>query len=220
MSLPVYFVCQAPQPPPGRIALCGWHCAPDGTLRGPEVPGRADALVFDDRAPLPDSPDTLTDALLQAAGCIGAEVIVLDFERSVSPCACRLAEALAARHRTAAPVRFCTGACEPIRCYSPAAQTFPEFLSTAGGWIELRPVRETVRYDIGGALPSGDGQDFFSELLQCRYRARQTADGLLIELFDSPESFRARTQRLSDSFTAALALQWELTASGYPNDSK
>ena len=129
-------------------------------------------------------------------------------------------EALAARHRTAAPVRFCTGACEPIRCYSPAAQTFPEFLSTAGGWIELRPVRETVRYDIGGALPSGDGQDFFSELLQCRYRARQTADGLLIELFDSPESFRARTQRLSDSFTAALALQWELTALGYPNDSK
>ena len=197
MSLPVYFVCQAPQPPPGRIALCGWHCAPDGTLRGPEIPGRADALVFDDRAPLPDIPDTLTDALLQAAG--------------------RFAGALSQKHRTAAPLPFCTGRCEPIVCYQPSGQTFSEFLDMLDRrpcWAELRPVDETVSYSVDDP-PSGTGE-FFSEALQCHYRAEAAENALTLQLFDTPESFSRRFSLLAPRLTAAVGLLNELQAIGFP----
>ena len=219
MSLPVYFVSQGQAAPEnGKYAAPGWHCAPDGTLIAPEIHRRADALVFDDRIPLPDRIDDLTDALLRAAERLWAAVIVLDFERPTSPGACRFAQCLSARYRTAAPVRFCAGSCEPIFCYAPSAQTFPDFSGHARGWLELRPVQETIRYAADGPLPPGDGTAQFSELLQCRYRARAGESALVLELFDTPETFRARFELLKDRFTAAIGLWNELNAFDLTNE--
>ena len=214
MSLPVYFLSRAQRTVPGRLAACGWHCAPDGTLAEPEGFSNAPALVFDDRAPLPDSPEPLAASLLRAADRLGAEAIILDFERTPDGRAQTLTRLLSARCRTAAPDRIAEPPCEPIFCFCPAAQTFPEFLENARGWIELRPVRETVRYALDGPMQPAGGTDRFSEQLQCRYRARTEENDLVLELFDTPETFRARFALLKDRFTAAVALINELTAFG------
>ena len=217
MSLPVYFVSQRQIPPKnGKYAAAGWHCAADGTLAAPENLYPADALVFDDRLALPDPPDALAESLLAQAGRIGAEVIVLDFERPVCPAACRFAVLLSKKLRTAAPARFCTDACEPILCYEPSKQTFAEFLAGARGWIELRPIRETVRYCVDAAEPR-EGGEHFSTLLRCRYRACSTRSELLLELFDTPETFRARFDLVKSRFSAAIGLQSELDALDFPH---
>ena len=213
MTLPVYFVSLR-QTHPGHFASCGWHCAPVGTLAVPEGIDAADALVFDDRVPLPDSQGALTASLLSEASRIGAGVIVLDFERPVTTAARAFAAALSGKHRTAAPERFCAGGCEPIFCYSPSMQTFAEFLNGAHGWIELRPIRETVQYPMELPAPSCEGPDFFSELLQCRYRAKQGADGLTLELFDTPETFLGRARQLGGRFQNAVGLRTELVSFG------
>ena len=211
MTLPLFFLCWPDTDVPGRRAASGWRCTPEGTLRGQEWTGRADALVFDDSSPLPDRPDRLTDNLLRQAEAMGAGVIVLDFERPVSEEALALSQALAARFRTAAPLPFCAGGCEPIVCYRPAQQTFTEFLSALPDrpcWAELRPVDETVRYAVEDP-PAGDGS-FFSKALQCHYRAMADRDALVLRLFDTPESFSRRFALLEPHLTAAIGLPSEL----------
>ena len=214
MSLPVYFLSRAQRTVPGRLAACGWHCAPDGTLAEPEGFSYAPALVFDDRAPLPDRPESLAASLLRAADRLGAETVILDFERPPDGRARMLTRFLSARCRTAAPAPLAEPPCEPIFCFCPVAQTFPEFLENARGWIELRPVRETLRYTLDGPLQPAEGTDRFSALLQCRYRARAEENDLVLELFDTPKTFRARFELLKDRFTAAAGLYSELEAYG------
>ena len=218
MVLPVYFVSLR-QTFPGRFASGGWHCAADGTLAAPPGIEAADALVFDDRIALPDSRDDLIASLLREAQRIGAGVIVLDFERPPSPAARAFAAALGARLRTAAPAPFCGEHCEPIFSYDPSVNTFSEFLECARGWVELRPVRETVRYPLDITAAPCEGPDCFSEALQCRYRAKQDTAGLTLELFDTPETFLARAQLLGGCFHDAIGLQAELFAFGLTADS-
>ena len=216
MTLPLFFLCGPDTDVPGRRAASGWRCTPEGTLRGQEWTGRADALVFDDSSPLPDRPDRLTDNLLRQAEAMGAVVIVLDFERPVSEEALALSQALAARFRTAAPLPFCAGGCEPIVCYRPAHQTFTEFLSALPAspcWAELRPVDETVRFAVEDPPPGEDS--FFSEALQCHYRAVAEQDALVLHLFDTPESFSRRFALLEPHLTAAIGLPNELRAMGF-----
>ena len=102
----------------------------------------------------------------------------------------------------------------PEDTFCPAAQTFPEFLENARGWIELRPVRETLRYALDGPLQPAEGTDRFSALLQCLYLARAEENDLVLELFDTPETFRARFELLKNRFTAAAGLYSELEAYG------
>ena len=213
MTLPLFFLCGPDADVPGRRAVCGWRCTPEGELRGPERTGRADALVFDDSVPLPDRPDALAEGLLRQAEAVGAGVIVLDFERPVSAGAQALARALAARFRTAAPLPFCVDGCEPIVCFQATKQTFSDFLSSLPPkpcWAELRPVDETVRYPAEDP-PAGEGT-FFSEALQCHYRAGAEDDALVLHLFDSPESFSQRLSRMEPYLTAAIGLSDELQA--------
>ncbi len=215
MSLPVYFVSpERMAGTKGRFAACGWHCTPDGALAAPAQHASADALVFDDRVPLPSEPDGLIAPILDEAKRLGAAAIVLDFERPPSPAARALAQALAEDFPTAAPEACCAGRCTPIACYCPSRQTFPEFLARARGWIELRPIRETVRYPLEPPAEIRAGQAYFSELLQCSYRAEQRADGLVLELFDTPESFRGRFALIKDRFIAAIGVRRELEAFG------
>ncbi len=215
MFLPVYFVRHAGEsPPPGRFAACGWHCLPDGTLFSPPDPGKARALVFDDRTPIPAQHSTLTASLLHAAERLGAEVIILDFERPESTCACEFARMLAEGFPTAAPDRFCSGACTPIFCYNPEKQTFARFLLASRGWIELRPIDQTLRYDSAGPGMSRQGQAYFSKQLECMYQASAGEDGLVLRLFDTPETFQARLGRLQGRFSAAVGLCEELRTFG------
>ena len=215
MSLPLYFV-QDPARGVGRVAGCGWYCAPDGTLRSPQA-DRADALVLDDRNPLPGDFDGLIASLLAQAEAVQCEVILLDFERPPSEAARRFAGALSQKHRTAAPLPFCTGRCEPIVCYQPSGQTFSEFLDMLDRrpcWAELRPVDETVSYPVDDP-PAGAGE-FFSEALQCHYRAEAAENALTLRLFDTPESFSRRFSLLAPRLTAAVGLLNELQAIGFP----
>ncbi len=114
MSLPVYFVSPGQTAPArGKLAACGWHCAPDGRLQAPESAAQAEALVFDDRNPLSEA-DSLPDELIAAAQAISAQVIVLDFERQPSPAALAHPRHLNGRVTTAAPLPFCTRTFIPI----------------------------------------------------------------------------------------------------------
>ena len=213
MTLPLFFLCGPEADVPGRRAVFGWRCTPEGTLRGPERTGQAGALVFDDSAPLPDRPERLADGLLRQAEAMGAGVIVLDFERLVSEGAIALVRVLAARFRTAAPLPFCVDGCEPIVCYRASQQTFSEFLSSLPPkpcWAELRPVEETVRYPAEDP-PVGEGT-FFSEALQCHYRAGAEDGALVLRFFDTPESFSHRFSLMEPYLTAAIALPNELQA--------
>ena len=212
MSLPIYFVQDPALPSAGRVAGCGWCCAPDGSLYCPEA-GQTDALVFDDREPLPEGFDGLLSSLLSRAEAVRCEVILLDFERPPSDAAKRFAAALSQLHRTAAPLPFCAGGCEPIVCYQPSKQTFPEFLALLRQrpcWAELRPVEETVCYPAEHP-PDGAG-DFFSDILQCHYRAERSEDSLVLHLFDTPESFSRRFSRIAPYLLAAVGLPEELRA--------
>jgi hypothetical protein len=213
MTLPLFFLCGPEADVPGCRAVCGWRCTPEGALRGPERTGRSDALVFDDSAPLPDRPDRLAEGLLRQAEAMGAGVIVLDFERPVSAGAIALARALAARSRTAAPLPFYVDNCEPIVCYRASQQTFSEFLSSLPPkpcWAELLPVDETIRYPAEDP-PMEDGT-FFSEALQCHYRAWAEDGALVLRFFDTPESFSHRFSLMEPYLTAAIALPNELQA--------
>ena len=213
MTLPLFLLCAPDADVPGRRAACGWRCTPDGALRGPERTGRAGALVFDDSAPLPDRPDVLAEGLLRQAEAMGAGVIVLDFERPVSNGGQALVRALASRYRIAAPLPFCVDGCEPIVCYQAMKQTFDEFLSALPPkpcWTELRPVDGTVRYAAENP-PAGEGA-FFSEVLQCHYRAGAEDGALVLRLFDTPESFSRRFSRMEPYLTAAIGLPDELQA--------
>ena len=213
MTLPLFFLCGPETDVPGRRAVCGWRCTPEGILLGPERTGQAGALVFDDSAPLPDRPERLADGLLRQAEAMGAGVIVLDFERPVSEGAITLVQALAARFRTAAPLPFCVDGCEPIVCYQANKQTFSEFLSALPPkpcWAELRPVEVTVRYPAEDP-PAGEGV-FFSEAMQCHYRAEVEDSALVLRFFDTPESFSHRFTLMEPYLTAAIALPNELQA--------
>ncbi len=213
MSLPLYFV-QDPAQSVGRVAGCGWYCGPDGTLHGPQA-AHLDALVFDDREPLPRDCDGLLSSLLAQAEAVRCEVIILDFERPVTDAARRFAGALSQSHRTAAPLPFCIGSCEPIVCYRPAKQTFAEFLDLLNRrpcWAELRPVNDTVFYPM--TQPPGGSGEWFSEVLQCHYRAEASEGALTLRLFDTPESFSRRLSRLAPQLTAAVGLLNELQAFG------
>ena len=215
MTLPLFFLCGPDEDVPGRRAVCGWHCTPEGTLQGSSWTGKADALVFDDSAPLPDHPDRLEEGLLRQAEAIGAGVIILDFERPGSDGAQALAKSLSARFRTAAPLPFCVDNCEPIVCYQPIKQTFDEFLSALPPkpcWAELRPVEETVRYPAEDP-PPGEGT-FFSETLQCHYRAGAEDNALVLRLFDTSESFLQRLSLMEPCLTAAIGLHRELERLG------
>ena len=213
MTLPLFFLCGPEADAPGRRAVCGWRCTPEGALQGPERTDRADALVFDDSTPLPDRPDVLAEGLLRQAEAVGAGVIVLDFERPVSEGAIALVRALAAQLRTAAPLPFCVDSCAPIVCYRASRQTFSDFLSALPPkpcWAELRPVDETIRYPAEQP-PAGEGS-FFSEALQCHYRAGAEDGALVLRLFDTPESFSHRFSLMEPFLTAAIALPNELQA--------
>ena len=210
MSLPLYFVQDPSAPAAGLVAGCGWYCAPDGTLHAPRAQ-QTDALVLDDRNPLPEKFDALLSSLLIQAEALRCEVILLDFERSPSESAVRFAGALSQRYRTAAPLPFCAENCEPVVCYRPSRQTFAEFLDLLVSrpcWAELRPVEETVSYPADDP-PSGTGE-FFSDILQCRYRAAPGENALILRLFDTPESFSRRFTQIEPHLTAAVALPEEL----------
>ena len=217
MTLPLYYL-QDPTSDlsDGLAAGCGWYCGQDGTLRCPQAE-HVEALVLDDRNPLPERYDTLLASLLAEAAAVHCAVIVLDFERPVSDIAMRFAGALSQKHRTAAPLRYCTGNCEPIVCYQPSKQTFSEFLALIQkrpSWAELRPVDETVSYPIGDP-PAGAGE-LFSEILQCHYRAESSENALILRLFDTPESFSRRFSLIAPFLTAAVGLLNELKAIGFP----
>lgn len=221
MSLPVYFVhSHLPEPGPAHFAACGWYCASDGTLHEPEYAGNADALVFDDRFPLPGRAEDLVASLLRCAEARASGRIILDFERPVGDEAMELIRQLSERIQTAAPHRFCTaGGCEPIFCYDPSRQTFADFRAQAGQWLELRPIKQTVHYPAQDAAPDDAQSDsFFSEVLQCHYRAKTGEGELILELFDTPESFLDRTKLLSGRFHTAVGLWNELNAYGIGND--
>ena len=216
MSLPLFFLCAPDADVPGRRAVCGWRCTPEGGLQGPEGPARADALVFDDRNPLPEDFEYLLSSLLAQAEAVRCEVILLDFERPPSDAAKRFAGALAARIRTAAPLPFCDGGGEPIVCFRPSVQTFAEFLDLLRArpcWAELRPVDETVSYPIDD--PPAGTAEFFSETLQCHYRAESAENALTLHLFDTPESFSRRFSLIAPHLTAAVGLPDELRAIGF-----
>lgn len=211
MTLPIYFV-QEPARGIRRVAGCGWYCAPDGTLHSPQAE-QVDALVLDDRNPLPEDFDGLLSSLLAQAEALRCDVILLDFERTTSEAARRFAGTLSQKHRTAAPLPFCAGNCEPIVCYRPVKQTFCEFLALIRQrpcWAELRPVAETVCYPIDGP-PAGTGE-FFSEDLQCHYRADSSEKALTLHLFDTPESFSRRFSLIAPHLSAAVGLLNELQA--------
>ncbi len=220
MSLPVYFVGMSARE--GRFATCGWCANSDGMLQEPSHPDKADALVFDDRNGLPKESHSLAEALLSAAKKLDTDLIVLDFERPPSPAACALVAQLSSRCRVAAPEIFCKGSrAEPILSYHPIRETFAEFLRRIppSSWLELRPVEEEVCYATECALPAQKTSDFFSELLQCHYRPGHSPEGLTLQLFDTPESFRCRVAALASRFCAAIGLQNELAAFGFSQDS-
>lgn len=206
MPLPLYFIPAPGQDEPeGKTAACGWYALPDGQIHTPEVSGKSDALVFDDRGGLPKCwEDVLQEAERYAS------VLVLDFERPVSPEAIQFVAELSARFPTAAPEAFCSGsAAMPISCYRPSKETFAEFLSHLTGWAELRPVEETVVLPLEGAAASPTSPTFFSEALQCCYQATAEENRLLLHLFDTPETFQTRLSRLTPHAKAAIALREE-----------
>ncbi len=207
MPLPLYFI-PAPDSDEleGKIAACGWYSLPDGQVHTPEVAGALDALVFDDRGALPNS----WEAVLREAERWQAEVLVLDFERPVCPAAIAFVQALSRRFPTVAPAAFCReSAAIPLSCYRPAEETFAEFLSHLSGWVELRPVEETVVLPLPGAGEAPASPAFFSEALQCCYHAIEEADRRTLHLFDTPETFQHRFARLAPHAQAAIVLREE-----------
>lgn len=213
MTLPLYYL-QDPSADrsDGLAAGSGWYCEADGTLRCPAA-GHVQALVLDDRNPLPETYGPLLASLLAQAAAVQCEVIVLDFERPVCPSARDFVRALSARFRTAAPLPYCAGGCEPIVCYQPSIQTFEGFLNLLRQrpcWAELRPVEETVSYPVEHP-PAGTGE-FFSDALQCHYRAEAAENALVLRFFDTPESFSRRFSRIEPHLIAAVGLPGELRA--------
>ncbi|MBE6933170.1 MAG: hypothetical protein E7464_07320 [Ruminococcaceae bacterium] len=215
MSLPVYFV-QPPSlpPPPGKCALCGWFAAQDGTLTAPPEPESADCLVFDDRKSLPQQFEPLLKALLTAREEIKAQYIILDFERQPSPISLSFVKRLSGLCPVAAPEVYCN-ACdaEPLLCYCPATETFDAFrqrIPRINAWLELRPVDELISYPLPGVQPSDATPGFFSDVLQCHYKAQSSCDGPCLHLYDTQESLLHRAQILVPQLKAVIGLRNEL----------
>ncbi len=206
MPLPLYFIPMPGQDEPeGKIAACGWYALPDGQIYIPEALEKIDALVFDDRGGLPKR----WEDVLHEAERTKAAVLVLDFERPICPEAVQFVHKLSQRFPTAAPEAFCNdSAAIPISCYHPAKETFSEFLSHLTGWAELRPVEETVSMPLEGVAEAPASPTFFSEALQCCYRAMAEENRLLLHLFDTPKTFHTRLASLAAHAKAAIAL-WE-----------
>lgn len=219
MSLPVYFV-QPPglPPPPGKCCLCGWFAAKDGSLNAPPEPEQAEVLVFDDRSALPQNFHSLIDEILKAKKEIGAELLLLDFERVPAPTSLSFVKALSARCPVAAPEAYCTDcAAEPIFCYCPAKETFDAFrqrIAFTNAWLELRPVDDIIFYPLPVTPAEEPSREFFSDILQCHYKANSVSDGLTLHLYDTSESLFHRAFSLSPHLKAAVGLHNELKSFG------
>lgn len=215
MSLPVYFVQPPGLPlPPGKCALCGWFAAQDGTLMAPPKPEQTDCLVFDDRSSLPRRFEPLMDALLTERSKIKAQYILLDFERQPSPASLAFVKALSALCPVAAPERYCDNSdAEPIFCYCPLSESFDAFrrrIPPVNAWLELRPVDELISYPLPGVQAAASSPEFFSDVLQCHYKAHSSSDGLTLHLYDTRESLLRRAQLLAPLLKAAFGLFNEL----------
>ena len=215
MSLPVYFVQPPGLPaPPGKLSLCGWHAAPDGSLNCPPASEPAGALVFDDRRSIPEHFDALIASILRSRDAQQAEIIILDFERRPTPASLSFVKELSDRCPTAAPQPYCDGTtAQPIFCYCPRLETFADFsrrIRVTNAWLELRPIDETVHYPISGMAPSESSASFFSDILQCCYETERTPKELTLHLYDTPESLLRRALTLSPHLKAAIGLRSEL----------
>ena len=82
----------------------------------------------------------------------------------------------------------------------------------ANAWLELRPVDEAIFYPVGGTAPSESSPEFFSDILQCHYKAESSAEGLTLHLYDTPETLLQRALILSPHLKAAIGLRSELEA--------
>lgn len=217
MSLPVYFVHPPGlSTPAGKSALCGWHLLPDGSLTGPVEPEPSDALVFDDRRTISKEVEALIGSILQAKEAIKAKRVILDFERRPTPTSLSFVKSLSDRCPTAAPEAYCRGTkAEPIFCYCPRLETFEAFsrrITAPKAWLELRPVDDTIFYPISGTAPTEPSAGFFSDVLQCHYKAESTPEGLKLQLYDTRESLLRRTMALCPHLSALIGLQSELEA--------
>lgn len=225
MSLPVYFVQPPGLPQPaGKCCLCGWHAAHDGALVSPLNPEAANVLVFDDRNALPTFLPSIIDEILDAKKEIGAELILLDFERDPTPTSLSFVKSLAAKCAVAAPEAYCTNCpAEPIFCYCPAKETFDTFcrrITHPKAWLELYPIDMEIIYPFPGAYAEKTSQAVFSDILRCNYTARSTQDGLILHLYDSPESFLQRATILVPQLKAAVGLTHELLHFGIKSGIK
>ncbi len=219
MSLPVYFVQPSGLPRPvDKCCLSGWYAAKDGSLIAPPEPEAAEVLVFDDRNSLPQSFLPIVEEILKEKSKIHAELVLLDFERAPTPTSLSFVKNLSAQCSVAAPEPYCVHcAAEPIFCYCPAKETFDAFcqrIAHPNAWLELRPVDDIICYPMPCAPSSEPTQDFFSEILQCHYKASSLSNGLTLQLYDTPESFLGRIQALSPRLKAAVGLTHELQPLG------
>lgn len=225
MSLPVYSVQPPGLPPPsGKCCLSGWYAAQDGSLIAPTKPGSAEVLVFDDRNILPQSFHSLIQNILNAKKEIGADLVLLDFERDPSPLSLSFAKNLSAQCSVAAPEVYCIDcAAEPIFCYCPAKEMFDAFcrrITHPNAWLELRPVDEEISYPLPGVTADESSQSFFSDLLQCHYTVKSTSDRLTLHFYDSPESLLHRALILAPRLKAAVGLSYELQHLGIDSNIK
>lgn len=215
MSLPVYFVQPPKLPqPPEKLAQCEWFAAEDGSLTAPPEAEPADCLVFDDRNDLPQQFEPLIEALLIEKDKIKAQYILLDFERQPSPTFLSFVKALSALCPVTAPEVYCIdSAAEPIFCYCPAKETFDAFrrrIPPKNAWLELCPVDKWIAYPLPGVQAAGSSPEFFSDVLQCYYKAHTKSDEFVLHLYDTKDSFLQRAKMLAPYLKATVGLSNEL----------
>ena len=234
--------CSVPSEYPEKIALAGYLWDYEAQqLITPNHSNRADLLVFNDAAALPEEQTgLLVQRLLQAASQLHATGIWADFERPPTPPAIRLLQQLQEHNlHILAPETYAvqTGA-EPVVFWQPSDGSLAAFLQERTEehrqpiWLDCAPVCRRIPLPVQpGAdldldpddprIPTDQGH--FCNALLLYYAVTGPAETPVLYLWDTPETLSKRTALAAQAGLAGvLTLQPEIVALRHahpPNDA-